>query len=109
MPYGILRRFRRFKMPIVMIMKWKEVTREQYEKARKTVNWEGNVPKGALFHVAAFDKEGLRVTDLWETAEDLDNFVKSRLMPGVRQIGIKSEPQVEVYPTHAVFSPGYKS
>jgi hypothetical protein len=37
----------------------------------KTVNWEGNVPKGAIFHVAAFDKEGLRVTDVWETAEDL--------------------------------------
>ena len=95
-------------MPVVMIMTWKGITREQYEAARKLVNWEGNVPKGALFHVAAFDKEGARVTDVWEKAEDFDSFLKSRLMPGVKQVGIKGEPQVEIYPTHAIFAPGYK-
>jgi len=95
-------------MPVVMIMKWKGVTPEQYEKARKAVNWEGNVPKGALFHVAAFDKEGLRVTDVWETADDFNTFVKNRLMTGIQSIGIKGEPQVEIYPTQATFAPGYK-
>jgi hypothetical protein len=96
-------------MPIVMVMKWKAITPELYEKARKLVNWEGNVPKGAIFHVASFDKEGLRVTDVWDSAEDCNNFVKNRLMPGVQQIGIKGEPQVEIFPTHAIFAPAYKS
>ncbi len=96
-------------MPIVMIMKWKGITPEQYDKVRKTVDWEGKIPKGALFHVAAFDREGARVTDIWESSEDFDNFVKSRLMPGIRQLGVKDEPQVEIYPTHAIFTPGYRS
>lgn len=96
-------------MPVAMIMKWKGITREQYDKVRKLVNWEGNVPKGALFHVAAFDNDGLRVNDVWASAEDFDNFVKTRLMPGVQQLGIKGEPQVEIFPTHAIFAPGYKA
>lgn len=95
-------------MPIVMIMTWKDVTRDQYEAARKLINWEGNIPKGALFHIAAFDGKGIRVTDLWDSAEDFDAFVKNRLMPGVKQVGMQGEPQVEIYPTHAVFTPGYK-
>ena len=91
-----------------MIMKWKGVTPSQYEQARKVVNWEGNVPKGALFHVAAFDKEGIRVTDVWENADDFNVFVKNRLMPGVQQVGMKGEPQVEIFPTQAIFAPAYK-
>jgi hypothetical protein len=96
------------KMPIAMMMKWTEITPEHYEKLRKTVNWEGNVPKGLQFHVASFNKEGMRVVDVWNSAEDFDNFTKSRLMPAVQQLGVKGEPQVEIYPTHAVFAPALK-
>ncbi len=95
-------------MPIVMIMKWTGVTAEQYDKARRLVDLEGKKPKGLLFHVAAFDKDGARVTDVWESAEDFDSYVKNRLMPGVKQLGMQGEPQVGIYPTHAIFTPGYK-
>lgn len=95
-------------MPIVMTMKWSGVTPEQYEKLRKTVNWEGDVPKGAQFHVASFDKEGIRVVDLWNSAEDFNSFTKNRLMPAVQQLGVKGEPQLEIYPTHAIFAPAFK-
>ncbi len=96
-------------MPIVMVMKWKGVTPKQYDDARRVVEWETKKPKGGLYHVAAFDKDGLRVTDVWESAEDFDNFVKNRLMPGVKQLGVQGEPQVEIFPTHAIFAPGYKT
>jgi hypothetical protein len=96
-------------MPIVVIMKFPGITPAQYDESRKIINWEGNVAKGALFHVASFDKEGLRATDVWESAEDFDNFVKNRLMPGLKKQGISAQPQVEIFPTHAIFAPGYKS
>ncbi|HZP26093.1 MAG TPA: hypothetical protein VFB90_03500 [Dehalococcoidia bacterium] len=94
-------------MAIVMFMEW-DVTPDQYEAARKLVNWEGQVPAGAIFHVAAFNQRGLRVTDLWESEEDMQAFVNTRLMPGVRQLGIQSNPHVEVLPTHAIFTPAFK-
>lgn len=94
-------------MPVMMMMQWNGVTREQYDAVRKIVNFEGNVPKGGLFHVAAFADDGLHVTDVWERAEDFQAFVEQRLMPGVQQAGIKGEPKVNILPAHNVFTPGY--
>ena len=94
-------------MAVMMIMEWQGVTREQYEAVRRIVNFEGNVPRGGQIHVAAFDDKGLRVTDVWDTAEDFQAFVEQRLMPGVQQAGIAGEPKVAVYPAHNVFTPGY--
>lgn len=88
-----------------MIMKWDGVTPAQYEEIRQTVHWEGNAPKGAVFHVAAFDNNGIRVTDIWESADEFNAFVQDRLMPGVAKAGIQGQPQVEIYPVHAIFIP----
>jgi hypothetical protein len=82
-------------MRTVMIMKWDGLTSAQYDQLRKSVNWEGNTPKGAVFHV----------TDIWESADEFNNFVQNRLMPGVAALGIKTQPQVELFPVHAIFVP----
>jgi hypothetical protein len=87
-----------------MSMRWRGVTPEQYEEARQVINWEGDVPDGAVLHVAGFDSEVLRVTDVWESEEHFNRFVESRLMPGVQQIGIEGQPEVEFYPVQNVFN-----
>jgi hypothetical protein len=92
-------------VPIVMDMVWEGVSVEQYEEARRRVNWEGDVPAGAKLHIARFTDGGIRVTDLWESAEDFQRFVAERLMPVTTAIGITGEPQVEITPLHAVFAP----
>src|SRR4051812_32329455 len=92
-------------MRVQMIMKWDGVTPDQYDKLRKAVNWEGNQPKGGLFHVASFGNNAARVTDIWESEADLNNFLQNRLMPGVAQVGLQGEPQVEVFPVHASYVP----
>ena len=95
-------------MPIVMMMEWDGITAAQYDHVRKIVNWEGNRAKGGLFHVAAITPKGLRVTDLWDSAEDFNSFVENRLMPGVAQAKIAGQPRVEIFPTHAISTPGYQ-
>jgi hypothetical protein len=92
-------------MRVVMIMKWDGVTTDQYELVRKSVNWEGNKPNGAVFHVSAFGNNTMHVTDIWESGDDFNNFVQNRLMPGVAQAGIHGQPQVEVLPLHAIYVP----
>jgi hypothetical protein len=93
-------------MAVMMIMKWDGVSPDQYEQARKVVNWEGDWPKGAKFHVASFGEGALHVTDVWESAEDFQRFVDERLTPGVQQVGIQGQPDVQIYPMHATFNPG---
>jgi hypothetical protein len=95
-------------MAAMMQMTWHGIGAEEYEAAREHVNWEGDVPSGAMFHVMAVTDTGVRVTDVWESAEAFDAFVRDRLMPGVKTLGIPGEPQVEILPAHAVFAPGYE-
>lgn len=86
-------------------MKWDGVTKDHYEAMRKSVQWEPDVPKGAVFHVAAFTDKGIRVTDIWESPEELNEFVEKRLMPGAIAANVPGQPEVEVYPVHAIFCP----
>jgi hypothetical protein len=90
----------------VMQMRWAGVTREQYEEARSRVDWEGDPADGGLFHVAGFDGDDLRVTDVWESPEHFQRFAEQRLMPAVKEIGIEGEPEVTFYPAHATFNAG---
>ena len=96
-------------MATVMNMRWRGVTPEQYDEARKLVNWEGDAPDGARFHIAWFDDDGLRVVDLWDSPGQFQAFVENRLNPGVQEVGIEGEPEVEFSDAHAVFAPAYES
>lgn len=65
------------------------------------------MPPGGIFHVAAFTDNGLRVADVWESAEAFQKFVDERLMPGTKALGLLGEPRVEIFPAHAVFAPAF--
>jgi hypothetical protein len=95
-------------MPTVMNMKWRGVTPEQYEQAREKVDWEGQPADGGMFHVAWFDDDGLRVVDVWESAEQFQRFTEERLMPGVQEVGIEGEPEVELRDAHRLFTPAFE-
>ena len=98
-------RARRHSKTIVMNMQWPGVTRAQYDQTLAQVKWETEAPVGAKFHVASFDDKGLRVTDVWDSADDFNRFVEQRLMPGVQQVGIAGEPQVEILEVHRIIAP----
>ena len=92
-------------MNTIITTKWKGVTPEQYEKASEAINFRGNTPKGFIFHVAAFDNNGIQVTEMWESNEDFNNFLHQRLVPAAKAAGIIGEPQVEMLPVHTIFAP----
>jgi hypothetical protein len=92
-------------MRIEVLMSWSGVTPAQYEQIRKSVNWEKDTPKGAVLHLAAFNKDGCRVNDIWESETDFNDFVKNRLYPQTRAVGIKTEPKVEIMPVYEIFAP----
>jgi hypothetical protein len=95
-------------MAVVMRMRWEGVTPEQYEEVRRVVNWEGDVPEGAMFHVASFDGGALYVTDIWTSAEAFGAFTESRLMPGVQQVGIQGQPETIISEAQAIFAPAFQ-
>jgi hypothetical protein len=96
-------------MAFVVTMRWPGVTVEQYDQVRKLVDWEGNRADGGILHIAYFDDQGLRATDVWESAEQFQRFVQDRLMPGTVEAGAQGQPEVEVFPAHAVYNPDAQS
>jgi len=92
-------------MRVEILMSWSGVTPEVYEQIRKQVNWEKDTPKGAVLHLAAFNKDGCQVNDIWESADDFKSFVKNRLYPATSAVGIKTEPKVEIIPVYDIFAP----
>jgi hypothetical protein len=92
-------------MATVMSMHWPEVTKEQYEAVRREVNWEGDVPAGAKFHVAWFGDDGFHVVDLWDSPAAFEAFVRQRLTPGVQKVGIEGNPTFTMHDAQSVFAP----
>jgi hypothetical protein len=93
-------------MAVVMQMHWPEISLDEYEQARQKVDWENDLPDGAIFHVAWMADDGFRVVDVWESSDDFDRFVQDRLMPVVAgELGVTSEPNVTITPAHTYFKP----
>ena len=88
-------------MPVLALFTGK-LTKEQYDVLRTEVDWEHKQPVGGVFHAASFDDAGnVHVADVWESAEALNAFAQSALMPAFARNNI-APPSVSVYPTHLV-------
>jgi hypothetical protein len=92
-------------MATVMSMEWPGVAPEQYEQVMTILDLDANPPDGGVFHVSGFTGGSLRVLDVWESEQAWDRFLNERIMPAVEQAGIETQPQVEVYPAHNVYTP----
>lgn len=92
-------------MKTVVLLTWEGMTKEHYEKLRSIINWQQNPAKGSIFHLAAFNKYGIRVADIWESETDFNNFVRDTLLPAASQAGLTGQPTVELLPVQNVMIP----
>jgi hypothetical protein len=90
-------------MAILGIFTGDGFTKQKYEELRKEVDWEHKHPTGAILHAAGFDDSGnnIRVADIWQSEQDFNNFVNSRLKPAMERLNI-TMPKGEIVPIHNV-------
>lgn len=71
------------------------VTKQQYDEAIRRFEAAGDWPPNGLEYHVAFGQEGnLRVSEIWDSREQFEQFGK-RLMPLLAEIGIDpGEPEV---------------
>ena len=95
-------KFQRPGMAILAIVTGQGLTKQMYDELRKEVDWEHNRPTGIIFHAAGFDNSGnLRVADIWESEQDLNNFFNNVLKPAAEKINAPM-PKGEIFPIHSV-------
>jgi hypothetical protein len=89
-------------MAVLAIFTGVGITKQMYDALRPEVKWETELAPGGLLHACAFDDAGdLHVADVWESAEAMNEFVSTRLMPAMQKLGIPA-PSVSVFPVHNV-------
>ena len=74
-----------------------------------TVN-EGDPPISATVsyvNQATGDPAEASDTPVWESADDFHKFVQSHLMPAAMKVGIQGQPQMEVFPVHAIYAAAF--
>jgi hypothetical protein len=89
-------------MAILAMFSGEGFTKQVYEELRKEVDWEHKHPKGVIFHAAGLDDSGnIRIADVWESEQDLNNFINSRIKPVMERINAPM-PKGEIVSIHNV-------
>ncbi len=88
-------------MPVAVEMTFDGGTTDQYDEVCAKL---GYLPRGAghpdgLFHFAITTPEGMRIVDVWDSAEAYQTFAETMLGPIAAQVGVP-EPKVEITPIH---------
>jgi hypothetical protein len=95
-------------MAVLMIMELDGMTTDDYEAVNQAMGIdEDNLPDGLIQHAAGpTDDGGLLIVDVWDSPEDLERFVQSKLGPAMEQTGIESQGAPRVHPVHNHFQGG---
>jgi hypothetical protein len=89
-------------MAILAIFTGKGISKSMYDTLLKEARYANDQPPGAIFHPASFDDKGdIHVADVWASPEELDAYVRDRLMPAFQKHGIPA-PEVGVFPVHNI-------
>jgi hypothetical protein len=95
-------------MPVAVVMDFKDGTLEQYDEVIERM---GFAPRGAgapsgLFHWVTQTDDGIRVTDVWESAEEFQQFADEHIAPITQEVGVPGPPELSFYDVHNYLTAG---
>jgi hypothetical protein len=95
-------------MAVAVVQEFDGGTLEQYDEIIRLL---GLTPGGAgvpggLFHWVTATDGGIRVTDVWESAEQFQAFAQERIGPLAAQVGVPGQPRITVYEVHNYLTSG---
>lgn len=80
------------------------VTKEKYEESLRRLKEAGDFPpEGMELHVAFGPEDNMRVSEVWDSREQLQAF-GDRLMPILTDIGVEFSGEPEIVEVHNVIS-----
>jgi hypothetical protein len=85
-------------MPEMLILEFGGFGQDAYDRVNEVLGidmdkGEGDWPAGLITHTAGPTVDGWIVVELWETREDQDAFMRSRLAPALQQAGVTGPPK----------------
>ncbi|MGZ4168828.1 MAG: hypothetical protein ACXVRW_11250 [Solirubrobacteraceae bacterium] len=95
-------------MAVAVVMEFEGGTLDQYDEVVDRMGFahEGAGAQGGLFHWVTKTDTGIRVTDVWETREQFDEFATDQIGPITRDVGIPQSPEVSFHEVHNYLTAG---
>lgn len=94
-------------MAIAVVLDFPDGTLEQYDQIVGKMGFSpgGAGAPGGLFHWVTKTDDGIRVTDVWESAEQFQQFAQEKIGPITAEFGI-GEPTVTFHEVHNYLTAG---
>jgi hypothetical protein len=89
-------------MSVVVRFPPSNMTKQQYDSIRTALEESGEWPaEGCQLHVCFGDEQDIRVSEIWESQEQLEAFGE-KLRPRIEQVGVQLSGEPEVFEAHIV-------
>ena len=89
-------------MSVVVRFSPTNVTKEKYDESLQRLKEAGEFPpEGMEYHVAFGPEDNLRVSEIWDSREQMQAF-GDRLMPILTEIGIEFSSEPEILEVHNI-------
>jgi hypothetical protein len=89
-------------MSIVVRFQPTSLTSEQYDESLRRLEEDGGFPPDGLDYHVCFGSEGtLRVSEIWDSRQQLEAFGE-RLMPLLADVGIQFSGEPEIFEVHNI-------
>ena len=95
-------------MAVGVVLEFDGATLDQYDQVIEKMGLapQGPGAPGGIFHWVTKTDNGIRVTDVWETREQFENFAQQQIGPYTQEVGIESPPEVTFYDVHNYLTEG---
>ena len=95
-------------MPVAIVMDFANTTLDQYDKVIELMNFSpgGAGAPGSISHWVTKTDDGIRVTDVWETREQFEQFAEAQIGPYTQQAGIQGPPDMTFHDVHNYLTAG---
>jgi hypothetical protein len=87
-------------MAFVVMVDTPGMSAGQYDKITELQGLDGGLPEGCLAHVAGPGPEGWRVVAVWESLEQAQEFMKTRVRPFQVELGVAPAKPPVIWPLH---------
>ena len=95
-------------MAVGIQLEFSGATLDQYDQVVKKMGFRPGGPgaPGGLFHWVTKTKDGIRVTDVWESREHFERFSKEKIAPYTAEAGIPGPPRITFFEVHNYLTKG---
>ncbi|MEA2377486.1 MAG: hypothetical protein QOD13_1393 [Thermoleophilaceae bacterium] len=89
-------------MAVAVVMDFEDGTLDQYDTVIRSMGFSPGGPgaPGSISHWVTETDNGIRVTDVWETREQFEQFAEEQIGPKTAEAGIPNPPQVTFHDVH---------